>query len=375
MGMLRYRTCVGLWCLAGAIILAAQASSGSALAQTTKKGPPAKFTIMVGISPGAPQVSIYWIGKPLGFFDEENIDAHVEVAPNSNMAQGTQMVIGGQADAVLTSIEAVLLPFTQNKDPGLQFVYSFYTKPTYRISVLPDSPIKTAADLKGKLLGLSHTGNPVEPMLNAYLAEFGVTRDSVRTQVIGNTLPAAEALKNKQVDASMQVSMSVAGWREAGYQARYLPEPKQFEKIIGASVAVKRSALADPERRSVIVRFLRAWAKSAAFVKANPEAAVALDYMQFPQAKPRGVADAEALRRGVNAQDAVMDSYTEKVEGRWGGFKEDTFRDYVEFLGLGANLPDPKPLWTNELIAEINNFDEAAIIQMAKNFKIENLKR
>ena len=357
------------WGYASLICANAIGWSAGAVAQSAAKPPPAKFTIMVGISPGAPQVSIYWIGKPLGFFAEENIDARIEVAPNSNMAQGTQMVIGGQADAVLTSTEAVMLPYSQNKDTGLVFVYSFYTKPTYRISVLPDSPIKTAADLKGKLLGLSHSGNPIEPMLNAYLGEFGVTRDSIKTQVIGNALPAAEALKNSQVDASMQVSMSVAAWREAGYQVRYLPEPKQFEKIMGAAVAVKRSALADPEKRSATIRFLRAWAKSAVFVKANPQAAVELDFKQFPQAKPRGIADAEAVRKGMNAQDAVMDSYTEKVEGRWGAFKPNAFKDYVEFLGIKDTLPDPSPVWTNDLIAEINNFDEAAIVAMAKNYK------
>ena len=339
------------------------------MAQTAPKPPPAKFTIMVGISTGAPQVSVYWIGKPLGFFAEENIDARVEIAPNSNMAQGAQMVIGGQADAVLTSIESVLMPFAQGKDTGLTFLYSFYTKPQYRIAVRGNSDIASIADLKGKAFGLSHSGNPVEPMLKAYLADFGVNRDTLRTQVVGNALPAAEALKGGQIDATMQVTMSFANWREAGYDFRLLPEPKEFEKLIGAAVGVRRAALADPERRSVIVRFLRAWAKSQVFVRENPEAAIDLDYKQFPQARPRNMSDADALRRGMNAQAAVMDAYTGKVDGKWGAFRPEAFRDYARFLGVPADAPDPAPLWTNDLIAEINNFDEAAVIAKARNYK------
>ena len=236
------------------------------------------------------------------------------------------------------------------------------------------SPVKTIADLKGKMLGLSHSGNPVEPMLKAYLADFGVKREEIRSQVVGNALPAAEALKSGQIDATMQVTMSYATWREAGYDFRILGEPRQFERLIGAAVGVRRAALADPERRAVIVRFLRGWAKTQLFVKTNPQAAVELDYKLFPQAKPRGMSDADALKRGMNAQDAVMDAYTNKVDGRWGAFRPAAFKDYSEFLGIAADVPDPSPLWTNDLIAEINNFDEAAVIAKARNYKASDYK-
>lgn len=355
-------------------IMALAVGNGVALAQTTTKPPPTKVTIMVGISVGAPQVSVYWVGKPLGFFAEENIDARVEVAPNSNMAQGAQLVIGGQADAVLTSIESVLLPFTQNKDTGLTFVYNFYTKPQYRIAVRENSNISSVADLKGKLLGLSHSGNPVEPMLTSYLSDSGVSRDAIRSQVVGNAMPAAEALKGGQIDATMQVAMNFANWREVGYNFKLLPEPKEFSKLIGAAVGVRRSALVDPERRSAIVRFLRAWAKSQLFVRENPQAAVELNFKQFPQARPRNVTDADALRSGMNAQAAVMDVYTTKVGGKWGAFPTTVFNDYVRFLGLPENIPDLGSLWSNDLIAEINNFDENVVIEKARNYKSADYK-
>ena len=65
----------------------------------------------------------------------------------------------------------------------------------------------------------------------------------------------------------------------------------------------------------------------------------------------------------------MMDAYTGKVDGKWGAFRPEAFRDYARFLGVPADAPDPAPLWTNDLIAEINNFDEAAVIAKARNYK------
>jgi NitT/TauT family transport system substrate-binding protein len=331
--------------------------------------PPSKVTIIVGLTPGAPAVSIYWVGIPMGFFADENINPVILNAPNGNMAQGAQMVAAGQADAVLTSIESVVLPASQNKDTGLVFVYNFYTRPSFRLIVNDNSPYKTTADLKGKTIGISNSGNPDEPMLNAYLGDGGINRSDVDVQIVGNGLPAAQAIKNGTLAAAQEVAMTGAAWVHAGYPFRYLPEPKKFDDLIGAAVAVKRSALQDPERRGAIIRFLRAWAKSAVFVKANPRAAVDLDFKMFPQAKPRGLADADAIKQGAETQAAILESYTTKVDGKWGAFRPTAFPSYAKFLGIADKLPDVNALWSNELNDEINQFDEGPVIQKARDYK------
>lgn len=346
------------------------AAIAPATAETQPASPPAKVSIIVGLTPGAPAVSIYWVGIPMGFFAEENIDPVILNAPNGNMAQGAQMVAAGQADAVLTSIESVVLPASQNKDTGLVFVYNFYTRPSFRLIVKKDSPFNTVADLKGKTIGISNSGNPDEPMLNSYLADAGLSRKDVNVQIVGNGLPAAQAIKNGDIAAAQEVAMTSSAWMQAGYPFKSLPEPKQFDDLIGAAVAVRRTALRDPERRSAIIRFLRAWAKSAVFVKANPQAAVDLDFKMFPQAKPRGVSDAEALKQGIATQAAIMDLYTTKVNGKWGAFKPNAFPSYMKFLGIADKIPDVNALWSNQLNDEINDFDEAPVIKKAQDYKI-----
>lgn len=359
----------GPWLGLAAILFAATTSASVAQTAPAPKGAPDKLTVMMGIAQGTPSVAIYWTGKEAGFYAEENIEADVLTVPNGNLAQGVQLVMSGQADAVLTSIESVVVPAASGKDTGLVFVYNFFQRPNWRMLVRDDGSIKSASELKGKTVGILAPGNPSEPLLHTFLAEAGLSPNDVKVQAVGLELPAAQALKNGQIDALLTVTLVAAVWETVGLHFNTLPAPAQFNQLIGPSVAVPRASLRDPAKRSAIVRFLRNWAKSAVFVQANPEAAIRFNYKMFPQAKPRGASDAEAIKTGVQIQGDVLADYTIKVNGKWGAFKPDAFRNYMKFLGLQDKVADVDALWTNELIDEVNAFDEQAVAAKAKALK------
>jgi NitT/TauT family transport system substrate-binding protein len=52
-----------------------------------------------------------------------------------------------------------------------------------------------------------------------------------------------------------------------------------------------------------------------------------------------------------------------------GFIHENELQREAKFLGL-SSIKDVKPLFTNDLIDEINNFDRAKIVEQAKNYKI-----
>jgi ABC-type nitrate/sulfonate/bicarbonate transport system permease component len=139
------------------------------------------------------------------------------------------------------------------------------------------------------------------------------------------------------------------------------------EVLIGASAAVSRASLKDPAKRDAIIRFLRVWSKAIVFAKTNPEAAVKTDYAMFPELKPRNLSDAEAVRQGVQAQAAVIPDYSAPHGGKWGQFPDKVLSTYADFLGI--KVPDADSLYTNELIDAVNDFDAAAVVQKAKDFK------
>jgi NitT/TauT family transport system substrate-binding protein len=352
--------------LAGIVGLLGLALGVSAPAPAWSQSAPIKVVGVSAVSVGLPSVAAYWIGKPLGFQAEEGIDADMRAVTGGNAAQAVQLVISGQADLCITSVETVLVPASQGKDTGLVFVYNFYQRPTWRLLVAAGGGIASVAQLKGKRIGIPSPGNPAEPMLKAFLSEAGLGMTDADINSVGIDAPAAQGLKGGQISALLTVSLTAAVWQAAGYDFTAMPSPKQFDNLIGASAAVSRASLKDSAKRDAIIRFLRVWAKAIVFARSNPEAAVKLDYQMFPEVKPRNVSDAEALRQGVQAAAVVIPDYSRK-NGKWGLFPDAVLTTYADFLGI--KVVDADRLYSNELIDAVNDFDEQAVVKKASEFK------
>ena len=76
---------------------------------------------------------------------------------------------------------------------------------------------------------------------------------------------------------------------------------------------------------------------------------------------------AEAVRQGVQAQSVVIPDYGSPHGGKWGQFPDKVLSTYADFLGI--KVPNADSLYTNELIDAVNDFDPAAVVQKAKDFK------
>ena len=63
----------------------------------------------------------------------------------------------------------------------------------------------------------------------------------------------------------------------------------------------------------------------------------------------------------------------DEKDKRFGAHHAGEWNEYVKFVGLDKKLSDSqvKRLWTNDLIAEVNNFDKEEVIRRAKNFDID----
>ena len=107
--------------------------------------------------------------------------------------------------------------------PGLAFVakgspaigVAAFAGPPRNISaiVLEDSPIKTIADLKGKLIAVSSVGSLSDWLAKQMAIQEGWGQDGIRAVPLGAVEISIAALKAKQVDA---VVLST----EAGFRAR-----------------------------------------------------------------------------------------------------------------------------------------------------------
>ena len=89
--------------------------------------------------------------------------------------------------------------------------------------------------------------------------------------------------------------------------------------------------------------------------------------------KDKGKTDDEAMKEAMHVVNSRKDKWLPgswAKDKRWGAHSKEEWEAQVKFAGLEAQVKDVSPFFTNELLDEVNKFDAAAIVKMAKEFKI-----
>jgi NitT/TauT family transport system substrate-binding protein len=134
--------------------------------------------------------------------------------------------------------------------------------------VLPDSPLKSVKDLKGKKVGFSSPGSLTHTVIQSVLREEGLEKD-VQLVRVGSPGDSWAAVKNKVVDAGWHVSPAVYALilkQEARILFDSSPYIKHYQQTV--VVAMEDVIKKDPE---LIRNFLRARAKAVKFIWDNSE--------------------------------------------------------------------------------------------------------
>ena len=110
------------------------------------------------------------------------------------------------------------------------------------------------------------------------------------------------------------------------------------------------------------------------FASANPEAAIRIMYEVFPQTKPTGKDEETAVRddaKVLRARIAHWDLASGGVT-KWGQGNLANYTAYIDFLAKWKVVPVAVPVTdvvTNDLVADMNDFDPAKIEAAAKAWK------
>ena len=308
-----------------------------------------------------------WIGKPLGYFAEEGLD------PNFFFARGgtevAQAILTGQAVMGIPTVDPMLIPASRGVEVGLVGVYLYFQKNIYQIAVPKESPITEIGQLKGKRIGVISFGNPSELYAKAALREVGVDPAEATFLPLGVQEQAGAALRSGQVDAISNVDFTFIAIESAGMPLRVLQPPPLLAKLFGQPLAVRRDSLRDDRR--TVAGLARAVAKATVFTLANPEAAVRVHWKMFPESRPKNKAPAEALKDALKilASRAKVWSIDDAPIHKWGYLDPGRWDPMVRFLGLEGKVKDPQRFFTDALLDEINQFDEAKIREQARAFR------
>jgi len=181
------------------------ATTGSAVAGAPvaiAKPEKSKITVAVG---GAEQF-IYapiTLANQLGYFKDMGLQ--VEIASFSGGAKAAEALIGGSADMVVGFYDHTIQ--TQPKGEKLQLVCLYDNFPGIVLEVNSKSAdkIKTAADLKGQIVGITSAGSSTQFLLNYYLTKNGIQPDQVSVVAIGTGSTSIAAMQQGKVVAGMMV--------------------------------------------------------------------------------------------------------------------------------------------------------------------------
>jgi NitT/TauT family transport system substrate-binding protein len=332
--------------------------AGTAQAQTALKISACGPVMNTGLSPFA-------VAEKMGYFAEGGIS--VKLIPMPGSADCVKQVATGDLDYAMPSSEAVALMRLQGV--RMKLFYTSYESTIYGVAVPADSPVQSMADLKGKTIGVTSMGSTGVVIAKALAADAGLNPDTdIKIVVGGEGGQTAMLLRNKQMDALSQFDSAYALVENAGVPLRMLKDNEKIAQFPANGLVALESRLAD--HRAEAVALARGLAMGALFAQTNPEAAVRITWDIYPQTKPLGKTDVEALADGVRPLKARLHAWDPASGGatQYGQIILPHFDAYLAFLLKYGVLKQPVPaseMVTDSLINDANRFDSDTVRKAA----------
>ena len=207
----------------------------------------------------------------LGYFEQEGLDFKIQPGGPNN--DGIAIVASGRYEVGQVSSSPSLMLAVSQDIPIKCFAVSAQQHP-YAFFSLKQNPVRSAADFRGKKVGIQATG---QILLRALLAKNNIEMKDVRIVIIGSEMTP---LMTGQVDV-------VTGWVTNTTALNVIgPDRVQFKlwdsgvKLYANPYYATMETLQN--KQDLLVRFMRAAAKGWAFAYDNRDKAVELLVKTYP---------------------------------------------------------------------------------------------
>ncbi len=203
----------------------------------------------VGISEPVNTVLALWMAQAAGFYAAQGLD--VEIINMNGGSRGAQELQSGRIDAMHVGLSSVI---KLNQSGGdLRAIASLSNVIRFTFFVAPG--IRSAADLKGGVVGVSAFGSESDSTVTLALSRLGMRRDDVVLKEYGGGMQRLQALKSGEIKGTAINEPVASLAREAGLTAM---ADLAVDKIpwLFSSIVVKAGSL--QSRRDVLMRFLKA---------------------------------------------------------------------------------------------------------------------
>ncbi len=203
------------------------------------------------------------IGVEQGIFAKYDLDPEISVLPGD--AKFQQALISGSIDIGLASGTSMAL--SVKGSPAVAVAAYAGAPRNFSVNVAADGPIRTVADLKGKLLATATAGSLPEWLIKRLSLKEGWGVDGIRTTATGGFEASLAATLTHSVDGFM-------GATEAGLmleqqnRIRIITNMEAYApRFVTQVVSTRRDFVQD--HPDLVERFLKGLFASVAFVKSN----------------------------------------------------------------------------------------------------------
>jgi ABC-type nitrate/sulfonate/bicarbonate transport system substrate-binding protein len=140
-----------------------------------------------------------------GFFAKKGLE--VEIQGGRGSAMSVQQVVAGNVLLSRTGGTDHIKAYA--KDPTLVAIAEIFQRDIFYVISHQDHPVRNAADLAGKTIGIVSAGGATENILDMMLAAGDVPGGSVERQAVGNAPSAFELVKQGRLAAYIATSDTV----------------------------------------------------------------------------------------------------------------------------------------------------------------------
>ncbi len=320
-------------CGSGGPTSAAPSSGGPAAGGAASTGPSAvgaaPVTIGLTYIPNI-QFAPFYTGVARGLYSAAGVDATLR---HHGASEGLFTALAaGQEDFVIAGADEML----QARAQGMEVVAiaPYYRRYPAVLVVPADSPIKTAADLRGRSVGVPGRYGESWFGLKVLLNSAGLGESDVTIQEIGYTQQAA--LTSKKIDASIGFSNNdVVQFNAGGFPVRTIPLTSGELPLVSISLITTQQIL--DTRGDVARRVAAATVRAIEAVVADPAGAL-VDAEGFVPALKSDAAQKAAAARTL---DATIPLWTDASGRVTPGLDEARFAAMATFLEQQGLLAKP----------------------------------
>jgi ABC-type nitrate/sulfonate/bicarbonate transport system substrate-binding protein len=221
------------------------AGSGRTSAQQT----PPPLLIKAGISDPVNTVLAWYMARAAGLYTAQ--DLNVDILNMRGGSKGAEELQAGRLDVMHVGLSSVVRVNQSGGD--LRVIGSLSN--VIRFTFFSAPGVKTAADLKGGIIGVSTFGSESDSTVTLALQKLGLTRNDVTIREFGGGTRRLQAVKSGEIKATALNEPIASLAREEGVNVLVDLVPDQIPWLF-SGIVVRHSDIAT--RRDLLTLFLKA---------------------------------------------------------------------------------------------------------------------